>query len=133
MISFSTEIKEIRKFGLIILIFFGGLCLLGLYFKKFVPTLLFGTLALVGLSFLTIPLPLRPFYKAWLNVAHFLGKVITIIVLTLAYYLVITPSGLIKRLFGGTPIPTKLDRNIISYWVERTEPVQPRERFTKRY
>ena len=133
MISFSTEIKEIRKFGLIILIFFGGLCLLGLYFKRSVPVFLFGALALVGISFLTMPSALRLLYSAWLNVAHFLGKIVTVIVLTLAYYLVITPSGLIKRLFGGTPIPTKLDRNIISYWVERTEPVQPRERFTKRY
>ena len=50
-----------------------------------------------------------------------------------AYYLVVTPFGLLKRLFGGRPLPLKPDRNRSSYWAERPEPAQPKERFTKRF
>ena len=129
----SIEIKKIRKFGLVALIFFGALCALGIWTKRPVPTYLFGTLAALGVGFILIPSPLRPVYAAWLKMAHLMGSAVTILILALAYYLVITPSALIKRVFGGRPIPIKPDRSVSSYWVPRTEPAQPRERFLKRY
>ena len=133
MISYSTDTKEIRKFGLIAFIFFGCLCTLGVYLHKPIPAYLFGGLTILGLGFIVIPVQLKPVYVAWLEIAHFIGKIITILILTLAYYLVITPSALLKRIFGGAPIPTKPGKNINSYWVKRTETAQPRERFLKRY
>ena len=53
----STDTKQIRKFGLIALIFFGFLCALGIWREKFIPTYLFGFLATLGLGFPFIPLP----------------------------------------------------------------------------
>jgi len=87
----------------------------------------------MGLGFTLFPVRLRPIYSGWMKVAHFVGKVITVSILTLAYYLVITPSALIKRVFGGAPIPLKFDKEADSYWVKRTETIQPKERFLKRY
>ena len=124
---------ETRKFGLIALIFFGCLCGLGLWTKKPIPTYLFGFLSLLGLGFILVPSRLRPVHSAWLKVAHFLGRVVTTVVLALAYSAVITPSALLKRLFGGRPLPVKPDKNVSSYWVVRSEPAQPKERFIKRY
>ena len=129
----STDTNQIRKFGLIALIFFGCLCALGIWSDKPLPAYLFGTLAALGLGFILFPYQLRPVYDAWLKIAHFLGRVFTTLVLALAYYLVITPSAIIKRLFGGNPIPVKPDREASSYWVNRSEPIQPKERFLKRY
>jgi hypothetical protein len=133
MTSSSTDKKEIRRFGFIALIFFGCLCALGVYLHKPIPAYLFGGLALLGFGFTVIPVQLKPVYAVWLKIAHFIGKIITILILTLAYYTVITPSALLKRIFGGTPIPTKPDKSIKTYWVKRTETAQPRERFLKRY
>jgi hypothetical protein len=45
----------------------------------------------------------------------------------------VTPAGLIKRLIGGTPLPTRPNDKISSYWVARLEPAQPKGRFLKRY
>lgn len=129
----STDNREIRKFGVIALLFFGALSGLGLLTHKPIPTYLFGFLATLGLGFILIPSLLRPVYTAWLKIAHFIGRIVTVLMLTLAYYLVITPSALIKRLFGGRPLPVKPDKNVTSYWVARDEPVQPKERFIKRY
>jgi hypothetical protein len=133
MNSNSTDNRDIRKFGVVALVFFGSLCALGLWTNKPLPIYLFGFLSILGLGFILIPTQLRPVYAAWLRIAHFVGKIFTMLILTLAYYLVITPAGLIKRLFGGRPLPVKPDKEASSYWVTRTEPVQPKERFIKRY
>jgi len=129
----STNIREIRKFGIIVLIFFGFLCTLGLWFKRPIPTYFFGFLSIMGLGFILSPSQLRPIYSRWMKIAHLIGRIVTILVLTLAYYLIMTPSALIKRIFGGRPLPIKPDKAALSYWVDRNEPAQPKERFSKRY
>lgn len=131
--SNSIEKKEIRRFGLIAFIFFGCLFVLGIWKEKPLPIFLFGFLSCLGLGFIIIPLQLRHIYHIWLKVSHFIGSVITTIILAMAYYLVITPSAFIKRLFGGTPIPLRPDKGASTYWVLRSEPVQPIERFLKRF
>jgi hypothetical protein len=124
MNSNSTNSKKIRKFGVIAFFFFGSLCALGLLTNKPLPIYIFGFLSILGLGFMLIP---------WLKIANFLGRIVTALILTLAYYMVITPSALIKRLFGGRPLPVKPNKKVSSYWVARTEPAQPKERFLKRY
>ena len=133
MNSNSTKSNEIRKFGLIAFIFFGLMCSLGIWKHKPVPIYLFGTLSLLGLGFILMPSRLKPVHSLWLKFAHCIGRIVTTIILAMAFYLVITPSALIKRLFGGAPLPVKPDKNASSYWVTRTESAQPKERFTKRY
>ena len=133
MTSSSAEMREIRKFGLVAFVLFGLLCTLGLWLDKRAPVYLFGFLALLGLGFILTPGILRPVYLAWVKAAHFIGKALTIAVLTLAYYLVITPTALLKRLFGGRPLPLLPDKDASSYWIARAEPAQPKERFIKRY
>jgi hypothetical protein len=133
MTSSSTEPRDIRKFGLIALLFFGGFCVLGIWTRKPIPTYLFGCLAALGLAFILSPGNLAPVYLRWIKIAYVVGKAFTALILTLAYFLVITPAALLKRLFGGTPLPTRPDKNQSSYWVPRSEPAQPRERFVKRY
>lgn len=133
MSSNLTDKKQIRKFGLIALIFFGILCGVGIWRDKLLPTYLFGFLSILGLGFVIAPTPLKPVYDAWLRLAHLIGRMITNCILILIYFLVITPAGLLKRLFGGKPLPMAPDKNASSYWVTRTEPAQPRERFFKRF
>jgi hypothetical protein len=133
MISFSTDKKEIRRFGAVAFVFFGCLCAAGIWFKKPVPVYLFGALSVFGLTFIAAPLPLRGVYRIWMKAAHFLGTLVTTLILALTYYLVITPAALIKRLAGGRPLPRKPDKQTESYWVTRAEPSQPSERFIKRY
>jgi hypothetical protein len=95
-------------------------CALGVWKEKLLPTYLFGFLSVLGLGFIVAPIPLRLVFNAWQQFAHLISRVIT-------------PSGLIKRLFGGKPLPVKPDKNISSYGVTRPEPAQPSERFLKRY
>jgi hypothetical protein len=133
MISSSTEKREIRKFGAIALCVFGALLAAGLWREKIPISICFGILTLFGMLFLLLPAQFKPAYLAWLRAAHFMGTLTTALVLVLAYYLVITPTALLKRIFGGRPISLSPDPRVSSYWVARSEPAQPKERFEKRY
>lgn len=133
MNSNSTKPKEIRRFGLIALVFFGVLAGLGIWRQKIAPTVIFGLLSLLGAGFLILPKQLEPVYEAWQKVAHAIGKVLTVLMLTVAYYLVITPFGLVRRLLRRSFIDLKIDKNATTYWVTRPEGAQTSERFFKRY
>jgi hypothetical protein len=133
MNSSSTDVKEIQKFGAIALILFGTLCGLAFWRQKALMGTFFGFLAVMGLGFITLPQPLKPIYRGWLKISHLIGKTITVIMLTMAYYLVITPSAWIKRCFGGRPLPMSPDETRASYWVSRGAPAQPKARFKKRF
>lgn len=129
----STEKRQIARFGLIAFFFFGILCGVGVWNEKHLPAYFFGFLSLLGVGFIAAPMPFKPAYDAWVRFGHFMARVITTLILMVIYYLVITPAGAIKLLAGGKPLPVKPDKNRSSYWVTRTEPAQPRERFFKRY
>jgi hypothetical protein len=129
----STDTGKIRKFGVIAFVFFGSLCALALWRHKPVTPWFFGLFSFLGIACTLFPTQLNPIYDAWLKLAHFSGRIITALILALAYYTVITPSAGLKRLLSGAPLPVKPDKKVASYWVARAEPIQPRERFLKRY
>ena len=133
MNSFSTETRAIRKFGAVGFVFFGALFLVSLWRQKFVLTWFFGILACLCLGCLLLPSPMRPLYVGWMRLSHALARLTTLVILGVAYYVVITPTALLKRLFGGRPLPISPDRSADTYWVTRSEPAQPKERFEKRY
>ena len=133
MNSNSTDTRTIRRFGLVVFVFFGALCALGVWRQKTVPTYLFGFLWFLGVCFLLFPYRSRHVFAGWLMCAHLIGRTVNVLVLTLAYFLVITPSAWLKRLFGGRPLPVRPDPKASSYWVDREEAAQPRERFLKRF
>ncbi|MBI4775838.1 MAG: hypothetical protein HY788_16980 [Deltaproteobacteria bacterium] len=133
MNSNSTDPRQIRRFGVVAFLFFGGLGVLGWWRNSPLPLVLFGCLSAVGFGLMTMPSRLKRVYVIWLKIAHLLGTLTNATILAIAYYLVITPFAIAKRWFGGPPLSTKPDKNAATYWVSRTEPAQPKERFFKRY
>lgn len=129
----STERKEIRTFGIISFIFFGALSILGFWNQKPILGSFFCLLCVTGIGFILIPSRLKPIHRIWIKAAHFIGRINTVVVLVLIYYVVITPTALLKRVFGGRPLPIKPDKKVSSYWVARTEPAQPKQRFMKQF
>jgi hypothetical protein len=50
-----------------------------------------------------------------MGMAHMLGRVNSVILLTLVYYLVITPTALVMRWRGRDPLQLKRDANRLTY------------------
>ena len=125
--------REIRKFGVIGVIFFGAVLGAAVWRDKMLLAYFFAILGLISIGFILMPVRLQPVYAGWLKVAHFIGSRVTILILTILFYVVITPAALLKRIFGGRPLPVKPDPDAETYWVTRPEPAQPLERFSKRF
>ena len=118
---------ELRKFGLVTGGIFIGL--FGLIFpfvltRHYVlwPWIIGGVLVVWALVF---PIGLAPVHKYWMKFSHVLGWINTRIILSVIFYILITPIGLIIRLFTRDPMTRKLDRNATTYRVAST--TAPRE------
>ena len=78
---------------------------------------------LFALITIFIPSALAPLNKAWFALSLFLGRVVSPIVLSMIFFVVIVPVALIARLFGRDALLLK-KRKVASYWVDK-EPIEP--------
>jgi hypothetical protein len=125
----KTGSCELRRFGLLVGGVFAALgVLFWLRHKPSTPYLLTPGLALIGFGAVW-PRVLKYVYLGWMAMALLLGFVVSNILLTLLFFLVITPIGLVARLFGKDFLSLKLDRTATSYWIrrERAGPKSPAE------
>jgi len=67
----------------------------------------------------TLPRALKHVYIGWMALAIVLGFFVSNVLLTLFFFLVITPIGLAARCFGNDFLRLKLDRSAPSYWIRR--------------
>lgn len=73
---------------------------------------------LFGLSRVAYPI-MKPIHIGWMALAFALGWINTRILLGVFFYLIITPTGLLMRLFGKDLLDEKIDRSATSYWKKR--------------
>ena len=124
--------KELRKFGLVMTV---PLALIAgyLWWKGggAYPYVL-GAAAFFLLNGLLVPQLLRPIEKVWMKFAEIMGAIMTRIILTLAFYLVITPFGLLLRLMRKDLLDLRFNQQRESYWIP-AEPDGPASRPDKPY
>lgn len=89
-----------------------------------------GALCVVGLA---APRLLRGVHWVWMAFALALGYVMTRVILTAIFFLLITPVGLLMRLVGRDPMHRTWDRGAESYWIPRTDRSGQKERLEKYY
>jgi hypothetical protein len=59
---------------------------------------------------------LRQFHRLWMMLALLMGFVMSRVILTLLFYLILTPTGLIAKIFGKKFMPLGFDKNAKTYW-----------------
>ena len=119
----ETGKRELRKFGLLVGAVF---TLLGVWFwwrgKGRYPYFLAPGAVLLGLG-AGAPRALRLIYVGWMSLAFLLGFAVSNILLTLFFYVIVTPVGLLARLAGKDFLNRKLDGQTGSYWIMRDRSV----------
>ena len=85
-------------------------------------------LAVLGLI---LPAVLLPVYRVWMALAVVLGFVMTRVILTLVYFLVLLPIGLVRRMLGNDPMHRHPDPTASTYWLPHED--TPPERLEKYY
>jgi hypothetical protein len=112
--------KALRRFGFVL----GGMsmligALLLLRHHAGLPLLGLGALIII-VGFLA-PKSLKYLHALWIGLSLLIGWVMTRVILTLVFFLVVTPVGLLQRLAGKSNVDLRFRTGAISYW-------QPREK-----
>lgn len=114
----STK-RDLRNFGLVMgvaLAVIGGILL---WKKSSLHWVFFGCAGGMALMGLALPIVLLPLQKAWMLLAGLLGWVMSRIILSVLFYLVVTPMGLVARLIGKQFLDTRFRKEADSYWQVR--------------
>lgn len=113
--------KEIRRFGFSLSL---GLNILGciMFYREtpyFIWFILIGSLTLV--SAIIYPKAVVPVKKVLDFLILGAGHLINAITLMTVFYLIVTPIGILFRMFGKDILDLKIDRSAESYWIERKD------------
>ena len=117
----DKNINSNKSFGIVFFIVF---LLIGLYpllnnesirLWSIATSFIFLFLGLINSKILT------PLNKLWFKFGIFLGKIISPIVMMIIFFMVVTPTGLIMRLFKKDLLNLKFNNNK-SYWIKKTGP-----------
>lgn len=65
---------------------------------------------------------LAPLNRLWTRFGLLLHRIVSPVVLGIMFYLVVTPIGILMRMFGKDPLRLRFDTDAKSYWIERTPP-----------
>jgi Saxitoxin biosynthesis operon protein SxtJ len=112
-----------QKFGwLFVVIFTVGF----LYFQYDLSSWLALSSASLAIIFMLVtiftPSALAPLNKAWFALSLFLGKIVSPIVLSIIFFILISPVALTTRLFGRDALFLK-KRHVTSYWINK-QPIE---------
>jgi hypothetical protein len=86
----------------------------------------------VGLIAKFTPSLLTPFNWLWMKLGDFMGMLISPVILGIIFYVLITPVGVVTRLFGRDELRIK-KINTNTYWINRTPPGPSGESFKNQF
>ena len=124
---------DLRSFGLVMAACLGALAAWGVWRPEWAGgpgrgALLAGA-AVFGLCGLLAPAALRRPRALWMALGERLGVVVTTVILSVFYFVVITPIGVLRRLAGADPMGLRRAPEGEGYWRQRP----PDERGPERY
>jgi len=131
--NIRSEKSDLRKFGItfgLILLIIAGF----LFWKEnesFQIILTIGVvLCVLGI---TLTVVLKPIYLMWMIFATVLGWIMTRVILSVLFYAILTPIGLISRLFGKQFLELKWNKTDITYWNYRPKNLFVAEKYEKQF
>ena len=131
--NIKSEKNNLRKFGIIV-----GIVLLiiaGLFFLKEKESfqLFFAIGIVLFVTGIVIPFTLKPIYWVWMTFATILGWFMTRVILSLLFYVILSPIGLIARLFGKQFLDLKWNKTDSTYWNYHSKSIFEKEKYEKQF
>ena len=114
--------KSNKSFGIVFFIFFLIIALWPLMndgeirIWSIILALLFLILGLINSKILT------PLYRLWIKLGYFLGYFVSPIIMGMIFFLIISPVGIIMRLFGKDTLMKKYSKKS-TYWIQREKKI----------
>lgn len=86
----------------------------------------------LGLGFFR-PRVLRPLNILWFKFGMLLGRIVAPIVISLIFFIAVTPTALIMRTLRKDILRLKLDKHAKSYWITRSKTEYPMGSMKKQF
>ena len=113
----NEQVKQNRKFGYTVAIALLVLAVFHIFIRHHKYWWIGFAIAIVLLLLtLVMPLVLNPLRLGWDKIGHVLGTINTYVLLTVFYFLILSPLGMIMRLFGKDILKVKHSAKLNSYW-----------------
>lgn len=128
----KSDPKTLRSFGLVVGSVFGVLGLFWLWKGHAGGSFLLWLSAGLILPALIFPKILKPFQFLWMCLALVLGTIMTTVILSLVYFLVVTPTGFLMRVTGKEALDKKFPDPQSTYWIPKDDN-RTKESYTKQY
>ena len=129
----KTENKDLRSFG----ITFGIIFLIIAGFLLYKENESFRLFIVISSAFIIfgflIPIILKPIYISWMSFAIILGWFMTRFILSMLFYLIVTPIGLITRALGKDFLELKKEASNGSYWNQREISFEKNQSYEKQF
>jgi Saxitoxin biosynthesis operon protein SxtJ len=88
---------------------------------------------LLMLAGLIRPGVLKPLNKAWMTIAILMGWVMTRVILTILFYIVLTPTVFFAKVFKKNFLDLKIDKSRDTYWELRETRFSRKEDYEKQF
>ena len=124
--------KDIKSFGItigIVLFIISGLLIY--YDKNGYQLIAIIASIFIGLGFI-LPTLLKPIYFVWMTFAAILGWIMTRFVLSIVFYFILTPIGLVTRILGEDFLALKKLQSD-SYWNHRDSSKELNQNYEKQF
>jgi uncharacterized YccA/Bax inhibitor family protein len=112
--------RELMWFGLVMLALFGAIGTMLLWRAGSMRAAV--VVWSVGAGLVIIFYSVRPFrlpiYLAWMFLVYPIGWLISHLLMGIIFFLLITPTAALMRLFRFDPLKRRLDRDAPTYWVD---------------
>ena len=125
--------RDLRKFGFLVGGVFAAISLYFLWRGRDVWEWLFGVGAVLIFGGGAYPALLKPFQKAWMTLGIILGWIMTHLILALLFYCIVTPLGILARLFSKKIFDKRFRTRAASYWNYREAQEFNKENLEKQF
>ena len=122
-----------RSFGLLFAVVFALIGVVPLIFGGVAHVWAIVLAVVFLLAAFAFPQALAPLNRLWMRFGLLLHRIVSPVVLGIMFFGVITPIGLLMRLFGKDPLRLQLDKAASTYWIERTPPGPAPETFKDQF
>ena len=125
--------RSLRKFGLTVGTVLLLICVVLFLFNK--PSFVyFGGIGLLLTLFgIALPNLLRLINKVWMTLAIILGWFMSRVILSILFYLIITPIGFFLKIIGKVPLNLKQDNSLSTYWEDRGKRVSEKIDYERQF
>lgn len=129
----TSDKKEQRNFGLLMA---AAISLIGVFrwwHRGVLPIGFFIVAAVFAFLGIVFPRALKPVLVVWLGFAERLNQLVTYVLLTLVFFVLIVPTRLVFGVLGHDPLKRHWDPDASTYWEDAEEQPSDLERYRNQF